>query len=187
MAHDQLAEAFWQVKQKIVKICGKTFVDEVKSVKTMKVFPLKSFAVYGTSQTKLPLARINYALGRITNCSSLTDPIHQAALEKVTKSKTLGRFSRVVIHGHTIHLLEHTRPKKKNIHTVAYNYDSKQYHGSLPYYITDFKQVYAMVVPFVRPLSVFPTDDITFCSVPHIHVYNSIHKSVSSHHPYIQY
>ena len=119
----------------------------------------------------------NYALGKITNCSYLTDPIHQAALEKVTKSKTLGRFSRAIIHGQTIHSLEHTQPKKRNSHTVSYNYDSKQYHGTLLYYITDFKQIYAVVVPFVSPLSVFPTDDITFCSVPHIHVYNSIKVS----------
>ena len=120
----------------------------------------------------------NYALGKITNCSYLTDPIHQAALEKVTKSKTLGRFSRAIVHGQTVHSLEHTQPKKRNSHTVAYNYDSKQYHGTLLYYVTDFKQIYAVVVPFVSLLSVFPTDDITFCSVPHIHVYNSISQSV---------
>ena len=120
----------------------------------------------------------NYALGKITSCSYLADPIHQAALEKVTKSKTLGRFNKAIIYGQTMHSLEHTQPKKKNSHTVSYNHGSKQFHGTILYYITDFMQIFAAVVPFVSPLSVFPTDDITFCSVPHIHVYNSMGHSV---------
>ena len=120
----------------------------------------------------------NYALGKMTNCSHLADPIHQAALEMVTKSKTLGRFNRAIIHGQTMHSKEHTQPKKRNSHIVSYNYDGKVFHGTILYYITDFIQIYALVVPFVNPLSVFPTDDITFCSVPHIHVYGSISQSV---------
>ena len=68
----------------------------------------------------------NYTLGKITNCSYLTNPIHQAALEKVTKSKRLGRFSRAIMHGQTIHSLEHTHPKKRNGHTMAYNYGTAQ-------------------------------------------------------------
>ena len=60
---------------------------------------------------------------------------------------------------------------------LAY-YDSKQFHGTLLYYVTDFVQIYAVVVPFVNPLPVFPADDITFCSVPHIHVYGSMSQSV---------
>ena len=35
------------MKQKIVKIHWKTFTDEVNFTKTMKIFPLKSFAAYG--------------------------------------------------------------------------------------------------------------------------------------------
>ena len=61
---------------------------------------------------------------------------------------------------------------------MSYNHGSKQFHGTILYYITDFMQIFAAVVPFVSPLSVFPTDDITFCSVPHIHVYNSMGHSV---------
>ena len=120
----------------------------------------------------------NYALGKITNCSHLADPIHQAALEKVTTSKTLGIFNRAIIHGQTIHSKEHAQPKKRNSHIVSYYYDSKVFHGTILYYITDFIHIYALVVPFVNPLSVFPTDDITFCSVPHIHIYGSISQSV---------
>ena len=120
----------------------------------------------------------NYALGKITNCSHLADPIHQAALEKVTASKTLGIFNRAIIHGQTMHSKEHAQPKKRNSHIVSYYYDSKVFHGTILYYITDFIQIYALVVPFVNPLSVFPTNDITFCSVPHIHIYGSINQSV---------
>ena len=120
----------------------------------------------------------NYALGKLTNCLHLADPIHQTALEKVTLSKTLGRFSRAIIDGQTMHSVEHTQPKKRNSHTVLYNYDSKQFHGTLLYYVTDFVQIYAVVVPFVNLLSVFPADDITFCSVPHTHVYGSMSQSV---------
>ena len=39
-------------------------------------------------------------------------------------------------------------------------------------------QFCALVVSFVNPLSVFPTNDITFCSVPHIHIHGSINQSV---------
>ena len=129
----------------------------------------------------------NYALGKTTNCSYLADPIHQAALEKVTQSKTPGRFSRAVVDGQTIHSAEHIQPKKRNSHTVLYNYDSKQFHGTLLYYVTDFVQIYGVVVPFVNPLSVFPADDITFCSVLHIHVRIWFHESVSPHYPSVKH
>ena len=48
------AEAFWHIKQ---KIGGKIFADEVKSTKTMKVFPLESFAIYGN----VPRLKMVYA------------------------------------------------------------------------------------------------------------------------------
>ena len=35
-----------------------------------------------------------------------------------------------------------------------------------------------MIVSFHTEVSLFPDDDITHCSVPHIHVYSSKHHSV---------
>ena len=43
---------------KNVKICGKAFADEVKSVETTKVIPFESFAVYGI----INITQFNYLL-----------------------------------------------------------------------------------------------------------------------------
>ena len=47
LACDQLCRSISAYETKIVKICGKTFADKVKSTNITKIFPLKSFVAYG--------------------------------------------------------------------------------------------------------------------------------------------
>lgn len=41
------------------------------------------------------------------------------------------------------------------------------------YYVTDYSQAFAIVTPFSNQVSVFPNDEITNCTLPHINVYSS--------------
>ena len=119
-----------------------------------------------------------YALGEIMYCSHLSNSSHQMALFKVTKSKKLAKFNRAMVYGNIYHSLEHKQPKKRNSYTVTYDYNNNHFHGEILYFVTEFSQIFAIIVPFQNKVSIFPGDDITHCSVPHIHVYSSKSQSV---------
>ena len=46
------------------------------------------------------------------------------------------------------------------------------------YFVTDFSQIFGVLLPFANKISIFPGDDITHCSVPHIYVYSSKNQPV---------
>lgn len=111
------------------------------------------------------------ALGLITNVKSLSNPVHQCALLGVTKRMQLGIFNRAIKNNQTIHSIQHTQTKKRNSYTVSYSYEDERFYGEILYFVTDFSSIYAIITPFTDSKSVFPTDKITSCSVPHIHVF----------------
>ena len=119
-----------------------------------------------------------YALGQVNYCPHLINRSHQIALFKITNSKKLATFNRAMVHGNIYHSLQHKQPKKRNSYTVTYDYNKNHFHGEILYFVTDFSQIFAVIIPFVNEISVFPDDNITYCSVPHIHVYGSKSQSV---------
>jgi len=134
-------------------------------------FCLHMTSVKHTSERETPIGENHSALGTITQVSSLSDPMHQQALLVITKSTHLGMFSRAAIGSCTFHSLQHTQTKKRNNYTVSYYQNNELHCGEILYFITDFASIFAVVIPFVDPQSIFPIDDITNCTVPHIHVY----------------
>lgn len=112
--------------------------------------------------------RKSHSLGLINQTSELSDPIHQNALLEVTKSTHLGIFSRAAIGSHVFHSLQHTQAKKRHNCTVAYHHNDEPYCGEIMYFVTDFSSIFAVVTPFIDPQFVFPVDEITNCTLPHI-------------------
>lgn len=112
-------------------------------------------------------------LGSVEHRSSLLNPTHQQALMKVTSSKNLGIFKKIALGKLVLHSLQYTRVKKRNNYTIKYQYSHISFHGEVLYFITDYLQTFAIVAPFVTQMSVFPSDEITDCTLPHICVYRS--------------
>ena len=112
-------------------------------------------------------------LGIIEKKGQLSNPLHQEALMNITTSTQLGTFKRAVVKQTTFHSLSHTQSKKRNSYTVSYKYNGEPCHGEILYFITDFIESYAIILPFTNYLSMLPTDGITMCKVPHIHIYSS--------------
>ena len=108
------------------------------------------------------------SLGLINQTSALSDPIHQRALLGVTKSTHLGIFSRAAIGSCVFHSIQHTQAKKRNNYTVAYHHNDEPYSGEIMYFVTDYTSIFAVLAPFVDPQFVFPVDEITNCTLPHI-------------------
>ena len=113
------------------------------------------------------------ALGAIEKKMQLSDPLHQEALVKITRSQQLGIFKRATVKHTTFHSLSHTQSKRRNSYTVSYKYNGEPCHGEILYFVTDFTESYAIIVPFANCISMLPADDITMCKVPHIHIYSS--------------
>ena len=103
----------------------------------------------------------------------LSDSLHQEALVKVTQSQQLGTFKRAMIKQTTFHSLSHTQSKRRNSYTVSYKYNGEPCHGEILYFVNNFIESYATIVPFTNCISMLPTDNITMCKVPHIHIYSS--------------
>ena len=110
------------------------------------------------------------ALGMIERKAQLSNPLHQEALMNITSSQQLGTFKRATVKQITFYSLSHTQAKS---YTVSYEHNSKFYHGEILYFVTDFFESYAIVIPFINRLAILPTDDITMCKVPHLHIYSS--------------
>lgn len=122
------------------------------------------------SEREIIIRNNHRSLGQINHTSILNDPVHQHALLKVTNSTQLGVFTRAAI-GHCVfHSLQHTQVKKRNSYTVAYRQNDEAYCGEILYFVTDFSYIFAVVAPFEKSQFAFPTDEITDCKVPHIHV-----------------
>ena len=120
------------------------------------------------------------SLGLINYTNVLSDPMHQNALLKVTKSAQLGIFSRAAIGSQVFHSLQQTQTKKRNNYTVSYHHDDEPCCGEIMYFVTDFSSIFAVVAPFVDSQFVFPEDKITNCTLPHIHAFatrsqNTVH------------
>ena len=111
------------------------------------------------------------SLGSINPTSELSDPVHQHALLEVTKSTKLGIFNRAAIGSCVFHSLQHTQTKKRNNYTVAYHHNDEIYFGEIMYFVTDFSSIFAVVAPFQDPQLVFPVDEITNCTLPHINTF----------------
>ena len=79
-----------------------------------------------------------------------------------------------------MHSRLYTLPKKRNTCTVSYPCNSCICHGEVLYFVTDYTETYAIILPFMNPIKVLPDDEITNCEVPHIHVYSC--KSETSVH-----
>ena len=45
------------------------------------------------------------------------------------------------------------------------------FHGEVLYFVTDYSQTFAIATLFINQMSVFPSDEITNCTLPHINVY----------------
>ena len=139
-----------------------------------------------TSKIKVPdnllfIGRGCIALGSVDNRTQLSNPIHHQALLHTTKCKEVGIFKRALVNQITvIHSLSHTQPQKRNSYTVSYHHQGKFSHGEILYFVTDYSQGYAVILPFTNPLLILPSDSITMCRVPHMHIYSS--KSESSVH-----
>ena len=118
------------------------------------------------------------SLGLINQTNELNDSVHQRALLEVTTSTQLGIFSRAAIGSQVFHSLQHTQAKKRNSYTVAYYYNDESYHGEIMYFVTDFSSIFAVVAPFEDHQFVFPVDEITDCTVPHISAYASRSQSI---------
>ena len=118
------------------------------------------------------------SLGLINQTNELNGPVHQRALLEVTTSTQLGIFSRAAIGSQVFHSLQHTQAKKRNSYTVAYYYNDESYHGEIMYFVTDFSSIFAVVAPFEDHQFVFPVDEITDCTVPHISAYASRSQSI---------
>ena len=120
------------------------------------------------------------SLGLINYTNVLSDPMHQNALLKVTKSAQLEIFSRAAIGSQVFHSLQHTQTKKCNNYTVSYHHDDEPCCGEIMYFVTDFSSIFTVVAPFVDSRFVFPEDKITNCTLPHIHAFatrsqNTVH------------
>ena len=115
-----------------------------------------------------------FAIGSIEHVHQLPNSKHQEELVKVTSINTqIGVFNRVVVGHQTIHSVKYTRSKKRNNHTVTYNYNGIKCHGEILYYVTNYS-VFAIIRPFTNCLHLLPIDDITNCTVPHMHIYGSM-------------
>lgn len=113
--------------------------------------------------------------------TQLSNPIHHQALLHIIKCKEVGIFKRALVNQITvIHSLSHTQPQKRNSYIVSYHHQGKFSHGEILYFVTDYSQGYAVILSFTNPLLMLPSDSITMCPVPHIHIYSS--KSESSVH-----
>jgi len=114
------------------------------------------------------------ALGSIVKTKHLDNSNHHKVLKTITNSKNLGTFSRLVVGLSTFHSVQHTQAKKRNSYTVSYKWHDEQHRGEILYFVTNFQAVFAVVAPFVGlQQSVFPTDDISGCTIPHITVYTA--------------
>lgn len=103
---------------------------------------------------------------------------HQEELVKVTSINTqIGVFNRVMVGHQIIHSVKYMRSKKRNNHTITYNYNGIKCHGEILYYVTNYSEIFAIIRPFSNCLHLFPIDDITNCTIPHIHIYGSMDDS----------
>ena len=136
-------------------------------------FYLRMTSVKHASERETPIGENHRALGTIKQVSSLSDPMHQQALLVITKSTHLGMFSRAAIGSCTFHSLQHTQTKKRNNYTVSYYQNNELHCGEILYFITDYTSIFAVITPFIDLQSIFPVDDITNCTVSHIHVYTN--------------
>lgn len=112
-------------------------------------------------------------LGLMEKKAQLSDPLHQRALMRVTTSKQLGIFKRAMVKQGIFYSLSHTQSKKRNSYTISYKYNDEHFHGEILYFVADLTESYAIITPFTNRISMLPTDDITMCKVPHIHIYSS--------------
>ena len=119
-----------------------------------------------------------HSLGLINQISKLSDPMHQRALLEVTKSTQLGTFSRAAIGSQVFHSLQRTQAKKRNSYTVAYQHNNESYCGEILYFVTNFSSIFAVVAPFEDPQSVFPVDEITNFTVPHLRIYTTRSQNI---------
>ena len=116
-----------------------------------------------------------FAIGSIDYMHQLPNSKHQDELAKVTSSNTqIGVFKRAMVGHQTIHSVQYTRSKKRNNHTVSYNYNSTKFHGEVLYYVTNHSEIFAIIRPFSNCLHLLPIDHITNCTVPHMHIYGSV-------------
>lgn len=120
-----------------------------------------------------------FAIGPIDHMHQLLNNKHQEEFVKVAGSTCtqIGVFKRASVGHQIIHSVQYTRSKKRNNHTVAYNYNNSKFHGEVLYYVTNYSEIFTIIRPFSNPLHLFPVDDITNCCVPHIHIYSSTDKN----------
>lgn len=120
-----------------------------------------------------------FTVGSTDYMQQLPNSKHQEELAKVTSSNNtqIGTFKRALVGRQIIHSVQYTRSKKRNNHTVSYSYNSTKFHGEVQYYVTNNSEIFAIIKPFSNCLHLLPVDDITNCTVPHIHIYSSIDKN----------
>ena len=126
------------------------------------------------SDRQTPLGEGFRALGNVVKTKHLDDPNHRTALEAITRNTNLGIFNWLVKGSSTFHSAQHMQAQKRNNYTVSYNWHDKQHIGKILYFVTNFQAVFAVMALFIgQQQSIFPTDDITGCTVPHISVYTA--------------
>ena len=56
---------------------------------------------------------------------------------------------------------------------MSYELNKKYYHGEVLYFVRDSSEMYAIIEPFINHQHLLPSDDITYCMVPHLQIYSS--------------
>ena len=167
----QIIEAL-EIRQKLPQIVE---AELVSGTEAEILYRQMTDATYHT-ESSVAIGSNCTGLGPVEHRVSLPNEMHQQALMKVTSSKNLGLFKRISLSQLLIHSMQYTQLKKRNNYTIEYQYNHSSFHGEVLYFVTDYSQTFAIVTPFTNQVSVFPSDEITNCTLPHISVYSSKDK-----------